>query len=308
MNKICLCCGKALADTAKANWHPFCIKRMFNRTVLPTLNIDYEQITNSNLDEGKTVTGVQKKFSLDFSVLNSRKTLKIANNQYIIKTLEERIPNIIQYEWVGMKLAEIVGITTVECGLLKNKDEYIYITKRIDREQNKKIPMEDFCQLSNTQTEYKYNGSYEKCYKNVIEKYSDYKTIDKIKFYKIVLFSYIIGNTDMHLKNFSLYKPKDKYILTPAYDLVPVLMVFNQPEMALTINDKNKNLTINDFIKFGLYMDIEKRIINIINRELLSKKSKMIDFINNSILDDENKLKFIQFIEDRINGLFGETK
>ena len=307
MNKICLCCGKTLNSIANSDWHPSCIKRMFNKTVLPVININYEQITNSNLDEGKTVTGVQKKFSLDLSVLKSRKTLKLVNNQYIIKTPEERIPNIIQYEWVGMKLAEIFGIPTVECGLLKNNGEYIYITKRIDRVKSEKIPMEDFCQLSNTQTEYKYNGSYEKCYKNVISKYSDYATVDKIKLYKIVLFSYVIGNTDMHLKNFSLFQINGKYRLTPAYDLVPVLMVFDQPEMALTINGKSQNLTINDFVKFGLYMDMEKRIIDEINNELLLKLDKMIEFINDSVLDEDNKVKFIDFINNRISRLFGKN-
>lgn len=305
MSNICLCCGKKLNNT-KDLWHPSCIKRMFNKNELPSLDFDYEDITDKNLEEGKTVTGVQKKFSLDSSIIKSRKTVSIFDKQYIIKTPEDRIPNIVLYEWVGMRLANIFKINTVDCGLLKNKDEYIYITKRVDRENNHKIAMEDFCQLSNTQTEYKYNGSYEKCYTNVISKYSDYSTLDKINFYKIVLFSYVIGNTDMHLKNFSLYQVNGKYCLTPAYDLVPVMMVFNQEEMALTINGKRKNLTKNDFFKFGIYMGIEKRILDDINNDLLSIKEKMFEFINETILDQENKEKFISFIKKRLSELFGE--
>ncbi len=305
MSNICLCCGKKLNNT-KDLWHPSCIKRMFNKNELPILDFDYEDITDKNLEEGKTVTGVQKKFSLDSSIIKSRKTVSIFDKQYIIKTPEDRIPNIVPYEWVGMRLANIFKINTVDCGLLKNKDEYIYITKRVDRENNRKIAMEDFCQLSNTQTEYKYNGSYEKCYTNVISKYSDYSTLDKINFYKIVLFSYVIGNTDMHLKNFSLYQVNGKYCLTPAYDLVPVMMVFNQEEMALTINGKRKNLTNNDFFKFGIYMGIEKRILDDINNDLLSIKEKMFEFINETILEEENKEKFISFIKKRLSELFGE--
>ncbi len=300
MSKLCLCCGKIMNDTSLI-WHPSCIKKMFNKTVLPSMDIDYKKVVENNLDDGNTVTGVQKKFSLDSAIINSRRTISIFNSEYIIKTPEESIPNIVPFEWVGMRLANIFGIQTVMCGLIPVNDEYVYITKRIDRVNNQKIPMEDFCQLSLSQTEYKYNGSYEKCYTNVISKYSDYQTIDKISFFKIILFSYIIGNTDMHLKNFSLYKIDDKYRLTPAYDLVPVMMVFNQTEMALTLNGKRKNLTKNDFIKFGLYMNIEKRIIDDVFHILVSKKDKMIDFINNSILDDENKEKFSKFIIERIS-------
>ena len=300
MSKLCLCCGKIMNDTSLI-WHPSCIKKMFNKTVLPNMDIDYKKVVENNLDDGNTVTGVQKKFSLDSAIINSRRTISIFNSEYIIKTPEESIPNIVPFEWVGMRLANIFGIQTVMCGLIPLNDEYVYITKRIDRVNNQKIPMEDFCQLSLSQTEYKYNGSYEKCYTNVISKYSDYQTIDKISFFKIILFSYIIGNTDMHLKNFSLYKIDDKYRLTPAYDLVPVMMVFNQTEMALTLNGKRKNLTKNDFIKFGLYMNIEKRIIDDVFHILVSKKDKMIDFINNSILDDENKEKFSKFIIERIS-------
>lgn len=299
MNNICLCCGKEL-NNKDAYWHPSCIKKMFDSTILPTINFNEDEIIEENIGKGNTVTGVQKKFSLSSSIKRSRKTISILNHEYIVKTPQESLPNITMFEWIGMKLASICGIKTVESGLIKYNDDYLFITKRIDRVNNKKIPMEDFCQLSNTQTEYKYNGSYEKCYKNVIAKYSNYETIDKIKFYRLILFSYIIGNTDMHLKNFSLYEIDDRYQLTPAYDLVPVLMVFDQQDMALTLNGKTKNLTINDFLKFGEYMGIEKRILSQINNEIYGQKQKMFDFINQTNLSEELKQRFINFIDCKI--------
>ena len=191
MNKICLCCGKDLKDN-NSYWHPSCIKRMFNSSKIPEINTDNEKIIDENLNSGKTVTGVQKKFSLDASIIKSRKTFSANNFEYIVKTQQENLNNIVYYEWIGMILAKICDIEVIECGVIQNGNELLYITKRLDRIGNIKIPMEDFSQLSNTQTEYKYNGSYEKCYKNVIKRYSSYETIDKIKFYKIVLFSYII--------------------------------------------------------------------------------------------------------------------
>lgn len=306
MSNICLCCGKPLKDTSNY-WHPTCIRKMFNSSKIPSFELNENKIIEDNVGQGNTVTGVQKKFSLETSVKKSRKTVSVLNHEYIVKTPQESMPNVTLFEWIGMKLASICGINTVECGLIKYNDNYLYITKRIDRNNGKKIPMEDFCQLSNTQTEYKYNGSYERCYKSVIKKYSSYETIDKIRFFQLLLFSYIIGNTDMHLKNFSLYEIDNKYQLTPAYDLVPVLMVFHQEEMALTLNGKNTKLTKNDFVKFGERIGIEKRIILQINKEMCDKKEKIFDFIRQTDLTKEEKIKFIQFISDKIE-LFDKPK
>ena len=105
----------------------------------------------------------------------------------------------------------------------------------------------------------------------------------------------------MHLKNFSLYEIDDKYQMTPAYDLVPVLMIFNQQEMALTINGKNKNLTKNDFYKFSQNIEIEKQFVDNIHNEILLSKTKMINFINKTDLSDEEKNKFISFITNKID-------
>ena len=302
MSKICLCCGKELKDL-NSYWHPACIKKMFNSSTIPQINIKIDDIIDDNIDNNKTVTGVQKKFSLDLHIKKQRKTIPTSNQEYIVKTQQEDLNNIVYYEWVGMKLAQICKIDVVDSGIINNNGELLYITKRIDRDGSKKIPMEDFCQLSETQTEYKYSGSYERCYKNVIKKYSDHPIIDTINFYKIILFSYIIGNTDMHLKNFSLYEINDEYQLTPAYDLVPVLMIFNQQEMALTINGKKKNITKKDFYEFGLKMDIKKHIIDSIFEDILNSKEKMNEFINKTDLSDEEKTKFISFINKKILSL-----
>ena len=300
MSKICMCCGRPL-DNINQEWHPSCIKRMFASTSFPNFDLNEDTIIEENINGGNLVSGVQKKFSLTLSAKRARKTFSILNHEYIIKTPQESLKNIVLFEWIGMKLASICGIETVECGIIKSNGIPLFITKRIDRINNKKIPMEDFCQLSNTQTEYKYSGSYEKCYEKVIKRYSDFPTIDKIKFYKLILFSYIIGNTDMHLKNFSLYEIDDKYQLTPAYDLVPVLMVFPQEDMALTLHGKTRNLTKNDIIAFGTYMGINKNLLLKINNEISSKKDEMVEFIYSTSLEEKEKKRFAEFISKRIN-------
>lgn len=306
MAKLCLCCGKPLHNE-NTLWHAACIKKMFGTTTLPTLELNENHIIDENISEGKTVPGVQKKFSYVFNRVSKRKTIRFLNNKYIIKTESEKLKDLVLFEWVGMKLAVICGIETVECGIIHENHHNYFITKRIDRLNGRKIPMEDFCQLSNVQTEYKYNGSYEMCYKNVIQKYSDFKTLDKIKFYRLIFFSYIIGNTDMHLKNFSLYEIDGKYQLTPAYDLLPVVLVFPQEEMALTMHGKNQKLTKNDFYAFGEYLGISKELITKIQHDVIDKKEKMFEFINQSPLNQEEKLSFINLIKKRI-AVFSTTK
>ena len=303
MNKICLCCGKEL-DSSSSYWHKACINKMFNSYVIPNIDLSEDKIIEDNLNKGDVLTGVQKKFSITLSSTRYRKTFSTINNEYIIKTQQEGLNNIVYYEWIGMKLAEINKLDVVNCGIIKNKNELLYITKRIDRINNKKIPMEDFCQLSNSQTEYKYNGSYERCYKDVIQKYSSSDNLDKIKFYKVILFSYIIGNTDMHKKNFSLYNIGNGYQLTPFYDLVPVLMVFNQHEMALTLNGKKKNLTKHDFRIFAKSLDLNERITNNINMEIINSQEKMYAFINKTDLTNIEKERFISLIKERITLLY----
>ena len=160
-----------------------------------------------------------------------------------------------------MQLANDIGLETVENGLIKTKNNgYLYITKRIDRVSGKKLPMEDFCQLSNKLTEYKYQGSYEKCVKEIIEKYSSRKQLDKIRFFNVIYFSYVVGNTDMHLKNFSLYDDGSGFHLAPFYDLVSSYLLVGQDEFALSLNGKRKKFTKNDFIKFGENIGLSKEL------------------------------------------------
>ena len=108
----------------------------------------------------------------------------------------------------------------------------------------------------------------------------------------------------MHKKNFSLYNIGNGYQLTPFYDLVPVLMVFNQEELALTLNGKRKNLTKHDFSIFAKSLDLNERITNNINMEIIDSQEKMYAFINSTDLKQDEKEKFISLIKRRISFLY----
>ena len=146
-----------------------------------------------------------------------------------------------------MRLAEIMGIQTVPHALIKMNDEYAYITKRIDREisekETKLYAMEDFCQLSYRLTQDKYKGSYEQCGR-IIKKCSATPGLDLSELFLRVVGSFVMGNSDMHLKNFSLKETEPgsrNFQLSKAYDMLPVnvIMPEDKEQLALTINGKN---------------------------------------------------------------------
>lgn len=152
-------------------------------------------------------------------------------------------------EYLAIQMAKTAGIKTVPFALIKQGDKLAYITKRIDRpgtgsakKQGQMLAMEDFCQLDRRLTQDKYKGSYERCAR-AIERYSVRMGLDMTEFFLRIVFSYIVGNSDMHLKNFSLVETAEnsqEYVLSQAYDMLPVNVILpeDQEQMALTLNGK----------------------------------------------------------------------
>ena len=305
MNNYCLICGNELI-TKNSNYHETCLKKFFGnvdeKLYIEELEKEINTFLKNNFSQLQSVCGVQKKISLTINITSkSRKRYTIAKDHYIIKFIDtyEDLPI---YEHMLMNMAKRSMIHTVEHGLVYlNNKELIYITKRIDRKGDKKFPMEDFCQLLNKPTEYKYDGSYEYCYKHVIAKYSCQDKVDTINFFNVILFSYLTGNTDLHLKNFSLINKGEGYKLSDIYDLVPCEVIVDQNEMALSLNGKRTNLRKSDFLKFGIYCNLDENIINNLISRMISYKSLWLDEINHSLLSERKKKEYIEFINDRIN-------
>ncbi len=310
----CLSCGKPLFGKEKEiGWKEKCLIRMFSSPTLPNIVLDEKAITyiaKSHIKEGNALSGVQKKLSFGLSK-NKGGHLSLIDypTGYILKPQCDD-PFFPESENLVMNLAEIAGIVTVPHGLVPVGDSLAYICKRIDRENNKKIPMEDFCQLSLRLTEDKYKGSYE-AMKGVILKYSSNPRLDEVELFYRLLFCFLTLNSDMHLKNFSLWDNGNGYRLSPCYDLLPVNLVFpyDREETALSLNGKKKNLRLKDFLAFaenGTDKEvIERRVaLNIIHK-LLTLEERFIEEIEHSYLSDEYKRKFIFLMKERFDRLRG---
>ena len=199
-----------------------------------------------------------------------------------------------------MHLAEHSGIKVVPHSLIRFPDgELCYITRRIDRTSTgEKMQMEDFCQLSEKLTEYKYKGSYEQIAK-LIKKHSDSPYLDLANFWEIVVFSFVIGNSDMNLKNFSLFENSDgKYSLTPAYDLISTKLVMpaDTEELALTLNAKKRKLTKSDFVVAMENSGLNGKAIQNIFTKITESKESWFSFIDSSFLPDEMKNNYKKLI------------
>ena len=216
----CLCCGKPIIASASASemetqWHRTCVRKFFGTRVLPEMDITektLELIAAESTNKGFTVPGVQKKMSLHLTTDGVRPRLTLVNYPmgYILKPQTDQYQALPEAEFLVMQMAGLTGIPTVPYALLRTADGFAYITKRIDRclpEQKngtlQMLAMEDFCQLDLRLTEDKYRGSYERCAK-IIAKYSQSMGLDLSELFLRVVFSFVVGNSDMHLKNFSL--------------------------------------------------------------------------------------------------------
>lgn len=254
----CLHCYKPLSD-GEVDYHKGCARKIFESAIVPVLpytRANIKELAREIVAASTTVTGVQAKLSLDISRGKAgeaqRFTIVGLWGKYILKPQTDRFANLPENEDLTMHMAEAAGIKTVPHSLIRFADgELCYITRRIDRTmRGGKIAMEDMCQLSERLTEDKYKGSYERIAK-LIRQHSAAPLLDVVNFWEVVVFSWLTGNADMHLKNFSLYRPADNYMLAPAYDLLSTALAMpeDDEELALTLNGKKKRIRRDDFEK-----------------------------------------------------------
>lgn len=311
MNR-CLYCYQELAED-EVDFHSRCAKKIFGSAtapVLPYTRADITELAEQVIRSQTTLTGVQAKLSLDISSSrNEPKRFTIVGlwGRYILKPQTELFKHLPEVEDLTMHLAELAKIKVVPHSLVRFADgELSYITKRIDRgSKGEKLPMEDMCQLSERLTEYKYKGSYEQVAKLIMQ-YSSAPKLDVVNFWEQVVFSWITGNADMHLKNFSLYSlRKGYYSLTPAYDMVSTKLVMPEDteELALTLNGKKRKIKRSDFQTSMTSSCLEEKIIENLFAKFTKVSDKWFGFIETSFLPDEMKEQYKQIVQNKLEVL-----
>jgi len=306
----CLYCYKELGEGQK-DFHPQCAKKFFGLREAPLLDYRHDELDSlaeQVIRAQTSLTGVQPKLSLNLSRHEGCSRLTIVGlwGDYILKPQTEDYPQLPENEDLTMHLAEAAKINVVPHSLIRLADGQLgYITRRIDRTRNgEKIDMEDMCQLTLHPTEYKYKGSHEQIAK-VIKQYCDMPKLDLTNYMQLLLFCFVTGNNDMHLKNFSLYRPGKNYQLTPAYDLLNVAIANpnDQEELALPLSGRKSRLKLDDFLRAGTTMGLENNVVVRLVENMHKALPKWRSLISNSFLSDEMKERYEQLIISRMNRL-----
>ena len=309
----CLYCYRPL-EKGDRDFHPGCARKFFGTEKVPVLDYtckDLEQLALQIIKDRSSLTGVQPKLSLHLNEHEGSQRLTIVGlwGNFVCKPQTVQFGSMPETEDLTMHLAELAKIDVVPHTLMRMADGTLcYLTKRIDRDaKGEKMAMEDMCQLTGRQTEYKYKSSYERIAK-AIAQYSSMPKMDVTNFFETVLFSWITGNNDMHLKNFSLYEPQDGTIrLTPAYDLLnaAILNPKDDEELALTLNGRKKRLKRSDFIAAGETMGIDPKTVDRLIGKYVRLLPRMSEFIGQSFLDEELKTRYKELIHERIDRING---
>lgn len=270
------------------------------------------ELAKNVVERSVALPGVQPKLSL--SIVNDslqdgnkgRLTVVGAlGGNYIFKPPFDQYPEMPENEHLTMRIAEAFGINTVMSSLIRlQSGELSYITKRIDRtDTGEKIHMLDMFQI--TEAFDKYKSSMEKVGK-AIDEYSDNTLLDKVYFLELGIFSFLTGNNDMHLKNFSMIHSVETWTLAPAYDLLNVAIVNPEDteELALTLEGKKKKLQWEHFERLGIHLGLNEKQIKGIAKRFQKNKVVAIQWVNNSFLSEEYKAKYKTLLEERYHTLF----
>ena len=270
-------------------------------------------LARKTTNKGYTVPGVQKKLSLHLISGNDKPWLTLVDypTGYILKPQVDEYRALPEAEHLIMSMADKSGISTVPHALVKNENTFAYITKRVDRQFTKTgmkmLAMEDFCQLDLRLTADKYKGSYERCAK-MITSYSSLKGFDMSELFIRLVFCFVTGNSDMHLKNFSLIETSEgsgTYALSPAYDLLPVNVILpeDKEQFALTMNGKKRNIRKKDLFVFANECGLtDKQAENLINK-IVSMRDEYIEMTQASMLPEDMKISLSELIKQRVSAL-----
>jgi serine/threonine-protein kinase HipA len=258
-----------------------------------------------------SIQGVQPKLSALLNVKKQQFDLCDRYGHYILKPQIAEYQEVPENEDFTMRLANLAGIEVPLHGLLYGRNkELTYFIRRFDRMGRKaKIHVEDFAQLAELSRDTKYRSSMEKV-AALIEKYCTFPAVEKLRLFRLTLFCFLVGNEDMHLKNFSIIYKEDVIALSPAYDLLNTTIVLTRPEeeLALPLNGKKNRLKQHDLVDyFGRdRLQLTDRVINKVLMELKQLRLPWKALLEISFLSDMMKEKYLKVLDNRFKRLFGQ--
>ncbi|QJB36690.1 HipA domain-containing protein [Chitinophaga oryzae] len=289
MANCCFC----YQDAGTEAWHPHCCEAFFGQPQVPVFlpgEGGWEQAAAVVIAQHIAVTGVQPKLPLTAGALQRR---------HIFKPQHPHFPSMPENEDLTMHLATLFGIDVCRHALVTAADgSWAYLAARMDRNGDQQLHMEDCCQLAEQPADKKYHGSYEKIGR-LLAKYCSDPVTDLKRFFELVLFSYLTGNSDMHLKNFSVLHRQHTITLAPAYDLLNIHLInpADTEELGLTLNARKRKLRLSDFITLAERLGISPATRDGIFHRFTTLNHQVEVWINASFLHAADKENYLRIWE-----------
>lgn len=310
--KRCLYCYERVENVKEGEYHQKCSKKFWKNERPPELTLDAAALKNwmqETVRRGISLTGVQPKLSAG---LEERRLTYTGLPGFIVKLPHSDYIEMVENEDVTLKIAAALGIKVCEHSLLRTQEGVlVYVARRFDRAGKKKTHVEDFYQLKTEWNfKYKYIRAEDKKYKSsyeeiggLIKQYSSFRPFDLLLFFETVLFCYLTGNNDMHLKNFSMLHIPGGARFAPAYDLlnVRILNPKDKEALALTLNGKKANLKRSDFDAFAKNLEIPPAYSQRLYLKYLSATPKVKDWLNKSFLSEKNQSAYLDIWQQNTN-------
>jgi serine/threonine-protein kinase HipA len=251
-----------------------------------------------------SIQGLQLKLSAVLRVSEGRFEIVDRGGRYILKPPSADYPELPENEDVTMRMASEAGIEAPLHALLRSRDGSLtYFIKRFDREGRTRLPLEDFAQLSGASRDTKYDSSMEEV-TAVIDQFCTFPAIERVKLFERTLFSFLVGNEDMHLKNFSLITRNRKVELAPAYDFLSTTIALKnaKEELALPIRGKKSRLTRNDLLKYFARerLQLNERVLGDVVARFVNAIPRWRDLLGRSFLSAEMKRKYELLVDERM--------
>lgn len=254
-----------------------------------------------------SLSGVQPKVSAVFSRKEAQFKVVESNGSYILKPSPQAFPGAAENEALTMQLAGAAGIDVPHCGWLRAKGgSGVFWIERFDRwgaGNRNRVRCEDACQILEVPASWKYAGNLETLARMIRVHCSNPK-LQLLKFFQRVLFCWITGNGDMHLKNWSLIENGPLIELAPAYDLLNTkLLIDDDDESALTLDGKKNGFD------YPLLIDYLGGEICAVNERMIRKtlvQLKTIEWhspIQASQLSSEARKQYSLMVEQRLGRL-----
>ncbi|MEX0812580.1 MAG: HipA domain-containing protein [Chitinophagales bacterium] len=311
MKHKCLYCYRQIESGQ--DFHEKCAQAFFGDSKAPSIEYsldEMDELAKRVVERSIAVPGVQPKLSMSLvrKTKESEDTrltvIGALGGQYIFKPPSAHFPEMPQNEHLTMCIAKDFGIRTVPSSLIRlASGELSYITKRVDRTpSNEKIHMIDMFQI--TEAFDKYKSSLEKIGK-ALDSHSDNTLLDKVFYFELVLFCFLTGNNDMHLKNFSMIESPSGWVLAPAYDLLNVAIIIpdDKEELALTLAGKKRKLKRAHFEELGNNLGLTQKQTQATFKRMIKSKAKAFSWINRSFLSSEMQTAYKEVLESRYKQL-----